>query len=419
MRESTKIYLFDFIFQLSTALDLVDKDFFWHHPKVAYISYLIGREYGLSEENLNLLVYSALIHDIGVFSLEEKERLTKYDISGDEKHAFVGSKLLEISKNFSEQEKIIKYHHHDWDHGHGSTHQGDIVPKLANIIYIADRIEVLIDKDKEVKNQISFIENTINATYKNKFNPEIRTSVFKILHSEQFYKYINSFTIYDILAKRFNTSENLIGLKEIVFISRLFSFAIDFRVPFTYAHSNLVADLARKMGEILKLDKTTIIKLYISGLLHDIGKFSIPAKILNKKNELEEGEFNVVKLHPWYTNIILKEIDNFEEITIWASHHHERLDGTGYPFSKNAEQLCDESMIIATCDIFATLNEDRSFRSKKTKEEIIEIFTNLKTNNKLPQKFLNIYLNNIDTFIKYCYKIRQKLKEKYEYCLNN
>ncbi len=411
-----KLYSFDYIFQLSTALDLVDKQLYWHHPKVAYISYLIGKEKGLKQKEIQNLVFAALVHDIGIFSLKEKRDIIKFDIQGDEKHAFIGSNILEINKKLSQLDDIVRYHHHDWDNGDGKFHNGDIVSELANILYIADRIEILMNKKEKPEKQVTKLESMLRNSYKHKFNPELRNAVFEVIHFEKFYKYINSFKIYNILSNKFNTSDNLIGTEGIINISRLFAYALDFRVKYTHAHSNLVAGLAHKIADKLDYSNKKKINLYIAGLLHDIGKFYIPPEILNKKNELNNKEFNAVKLHPWYTMIILNKVDGFNDISNWASFHHERLDGSGYPFLKDAKNIPEESLLIGVCEIFGTLNEDRSYREKKNKDEITGIMSDMKEHNKLPGKFVDIILDNIDEFMNYTEKVKIKMEKNYKYC---
>ena len=86
-------------------------------------------------------------------------------------------------------------------------------------------------------------------------------------------------------------------------------------------------------------DEETAQKMYLAGALHDIGKVAVGNEILEKPGRLTDEEFAVMKHHSAYTYQILSDIEDFNELRDWAAFHHERLDGTGYPFRKTAPEL--------------------------------------------------------------------------------
>lgn len=100
----------------------------------------------------------------------------------------------------------------------------------------------------------------------------------------------------------------------------------------------------------------------IAGLLHDIGKLAIPLNILDKNGPLTSQEFGIIKSHAYYTKIILDKIEDIPNISEWASNHHEKLNGQGYPRGLKADELSEESRIMAVCDIYQALTEDRPYR---------------------------------------------------------
>lgn len=109
-------------------------------------------------------------------------------------------------------------------------------------------------------------------------------------------------------------------------------------------------------------DETKCIKLKIAGLLHDIGKLAIPKEILDKNGSLNKDEFSIIKSHPYYTNIILNRFGEIGDIGFWACNHHEKLNGKGYPRGLKSKDLCEEDRVIAVCDIYQALIEDRPYR---------------------------------------------------------
>src|SRR2546423_3219008 len=121
----------------------------------------------------------------------------------------------------------------------------------------------------------------------------------------------------------------------------------------TEEHTRRVALLAVEIGEQLGLSPTRLRSLAIGGLLHDIGKLSVPNGILQKPGPLEDAEFGVIKLHPERGRELLNELGGFDEsVRRLVLDHHERLDGSGYPRGLKAADLDLETRILAVCDVY-------------------------------------------------------------------
>lgn len=145
-------------------------------------------------------------------------------------------------------------------------------------------------------------------------------------------------------------------------ICQAFAEVIDAKSPFTYRHSNGVADAAvaisRQLG--LAAEDTTFMRRV--ALLHDVGKLGVSNSILEKPAKLENHEWAVVKKHPFYSYEILHKIPGFEDLSEVAGAHHEKLDGSGYYHGWSAERLSLEMRIIAVADIFDALTAKRPYR---------------------------------------------------------
>ena len=98
--------------------------------------------------------------------------------------------------------------------------------------------------------------------------------------------------------------------------------------------------------------------MYLAGALHDIGKAAIGNDILEKPGRLTDEEFSKMKNHAGYTYLILSQAEGMEDIRDWAALHHEKLDGTGYPFGKTADELNRQERIMACIDIYQALMEN-------------------------------------------------------------
>lgn len=98
----------------------------------------------------------------------------------------------------------------------------------------------------------------------------------------------------------------------------------------------------------------------MAGNLHDIGKLAVPTEILDKPGKLTPQEMFIIRQHPYYTHRILSTVPGLETVNTWASLHHKRLDGRGYPF--RPRELPLGSRIIAVADIFTAITENRPYR---------------------------------------------------------
>ncbi len=140
--------------------------------------------------------------------------------------------------------------------------------------------------------------------------------------------------------------------------------AVELSDPYTRGHSERVAEYAVSIGKALGLEAQELETLEYAALLHDIGKVGIPYVILLKPGSLSVSEWEIVKLHPILSYMVLKNIFSFKEAADWVRYHHERYDGTGYPSGLKGESIPLGSRIIAVADAFDALTTDRPYRSK-------------------------------------------------------
>jgi HD-GYP domain-containing protein (c-di-GMP phosphodiesterase class II) len=131
----------------------------------------------------------------------------------------------------------------------------------------------------------------------------------------------------------------------------------------TYQHCLLVTGLAVDFGLSLGFPKREIERLYSAAMFHDIGKATIPLSVLDKPGRLDDGERALIETHPGAGYDILKDNGAISpEILDGVRHHHEYLDGSGYPDGLYAQSICDLVRVLTISDIFAALIEDRRYR---------------------------------------------------------
>lgn len=147
--------------------------------------------------------------------------------------------------------------------------------------------------------------------------------------------------------------------------------AMDSRDPYTAGHQRRVAELARLVGEKMELDENRLMGLYIGGLLHDIGKISTPESILNKPGKLIDEEWNLIRAHTKRGHEILKDSNLPWAVAEMAMHHHERLDGSGYPHGLRGDELSLEVRILAVCDVVEAMSSHRPYRPARSEDEVL------------------------------------------------
>ena len=168
------------------------------------------------------------------------------------------------------------------------------------------------------------------------------------------------------------------------------------RDPYTQEHEQRVAKLARKVGERMGLDEDKLLGLYLGGVLHDIGKIAIPETILTKPGELKEVEWQMIRSHPEVGyNQILKDTDFPWPVAEMTLHHHERLDGSGYPDGLEGDELTIEVRILGAVDVVEAMSTRRPYREARTREETLKAIKEGK-GNKYDPEVVDILIRMID-----------------------
>lgn len=142
--------------------------------------------------------------------------------------------------------------------------------------------------------------------------------------------------------------------------------AVETKDYYTRGHSERVARvtemIAREWG--MREDRVQVIK--IAGMLHDVGKLGVSTRVLQKQGKLNQLEFEAIKIHPLRGYEMLSEIDFLSEAISGVYHHHERMDGRGYPLGLSGDEIPEFARIIMTADAFDSMTSTRSYREAKT-----------------------------------------------------
>jgi len=187
-------------------------------------------------------------------------------------------------------------------------------------------------------------------------------------------------------------------------------YAIELRDPYTKGHSQRVAKYAVEFAKHLDLSKEVQKDLFYAGLLHDIGKISIPDSILLKPSLLNSKEYEVIKNHTVFSEMMVKKLDPFKYLAKAIRSHHENYDGTGYPDRLKGDEIPFLSRILALADVFDALTTQRIYRRAFTLRESLNIMDNMRS-----KFFPSLYGKFVEFIEKFgVYEIKENMFEKEE-----
>ncbi|MDR0784944.1 MAG: HD domain-containing protein [Treponema sp.] len=354
----------EFVGAFSLALDFLESSLRSnvtnHGKRVALIALRLGEQLGLSSEDMFDLYAGAMLHDNGmthaVYDAIDAAKLP--DMERDASHCIVGERNLKAFPFLKNREGMILYHHEAYDGSGYFGAFGGSIPLLAHIINLADTTEILYSKGADKQAMMERL-----ALWKGgKFSAELCEAFEAFGGNLGFWLSLDNKFIAQELARRAPKYDMALSLEELLPIAGIFRRLIDAKSPFTGRHSQGITEKSALMADFYGFDAERKAKLMIAADLHDAGKLAVPNAVLDKPGALDAAEIEIVKPHPYYTRKMLENIIGFEDVTEWASNHHEKLDGAGYPYGFTAERLDFESRLMACIDIFQALTEDRPYR---------------------------------------------------------
>ena len=357
----------DFVSAISYAVDLSVPSLNNHHQRVAYVSWRIAQEMGLASHAVQDIVLASRLHDIGAFSRRELLDLQDFEAQGQEfnAHALLGYKLLKDFKPLNKAALLIKSHHTCYDRTRND------IPLGSYIMFLADRVSVLFEKDREILGQSSEIITRI-TTSREVFHPFAFSAFERLAQREYFWVEASCPALCTSEVKKVKLSTELVDLDTFRSYAKLLAQIIDFRSSFTATHSSGVAAVASELTRIAGFSEYDSSVMKITGFLHDLGKITVPSEILEKEGALSEEEFNAIRKHTYYTYVILNSIKGMENIAKLAAYHHERQNGCGYPFHVDREEFSTLPQIMAVADVLTALSEDRPYRSGMNHKQALE-----------------------------------------------
>jgi len=410
----------DYVESLSMAMDLISPEIYDHHRRVAYISWQIARELALPERDRNNIVLAALMHDCGAVSMPNRLlTLLHFELNDTDdpnllRHAETGYMLLKKFRPFREIARIVRIHHHPWCSLNGRTPEATAIG--GNIIHVADRLDVLVKKSA---NPLLFRAEIVAQIKQNSgslFKPDLVEAIDGLARKESFWLDIANISMFHSLGSFMDIGKNLPdceSMDSLQELTQVFGNIIDFRCSFTASHSTVVAAMSGALARLAGFSDDECIMMEVAGHLHDLGKLAIPVEIIHKPTALSKEEFAVIQSHSYYTFKVFSKFRNMDRIRRWAAFHHERLDGTGYPFKVCGDDLDLGSRIVAVADVYTALSEDRPYRKGLAAEETLAILKKM-TGGALDGKVIDLLEENYPDLHRITTIARSETQRQYE-----
>lgn len=375
IKSTIKLNFNELLYTFSFALDKVESELVGatrnHSKRIACICSTLGRSINLNNEEILDIAACAVLHDNALTEYIASEKLRGKHIlrmEDLEPHCEMGESNVE-NFPFTGDVKGFILHHHENPDGTGPFRQKKI-SLGASIIRLADNVDVTFDLSKEMSPDrlekiLGYVKRNTGILFQ-----EEASRIFIECFKDGFYE-MGEEKINDLLKKELPTSESELSYEQIENIANIFAKIIDYKSEFTSKHSVGVASRAAIMADYYGFSPEEKAKYYLAASLHDTGKLAIPNKILEKPGKLTREEFDEMKKHALYTYDILKE--GFGDMAGWAAFHHEKLDGSGYPFGKKADELNKNERLMACIDVYQALVEQRPYKKCMTHEQAIAI----------------------------------------------
>jgi HD-GYP domain-containing protein (c-di-GMP phosphodiesterase class II) len=300
------------------------------------------------------------------------------DYSQMQKHCIIGREILDKLPLHNEIKQYV-YYHHEYFNGKGAFGlTGEAIPKGAQIIAFSSEFDDLFGKKLNFDSELNAKVLDWIVKIKPMFSSDIIGAFGKLMEREFFlldyFNYETKYTLSDRLSIKDDMYYDNEDIKKFAIC---FANIIDQKSPFTFNHSTGIAELVRNAAAFLGYDQEMQDKMYIAGLLHDIGKLHVLLSILHKNDKLTSEERFEINKHSYFTRKILERIQGFEFIVNLAANHHEKFDRTGYPYKMKSNQLSELEKVMAICDVFQALSEERPYRPKLPREKVWEIISSM------------------------------------------
>ncbi len=352
----------------------------------AKVSYLFGADDHTVKRDLKVTDWSSVLRSLGYLrrnvapdgsALERMLRLLAIALQGQrgarrlvEIRCERGAQIARMLGFPEETAQAIRTLDEHWDgRGHPDGLRGDAIPLLGRIVGLAQTVEVFVSAYGP--------ETALGVILKRRgrwFDPDLVKAFRSIGKDADFWQAWGEGDLRTRIAALEPADYALIADEwRLDRIAEAFAQVIDAKSPWTYRHSEGVAQTALGIGNLLGCSRKDLRTLWRAALLHDIGKLGVSNRILDKPGTLTEEEWATIRRHPAHSERILTGVGRFRHLAFLTGAHHERLDGRGYPRGLTAPDLPMQARVLVVADVCQALSEERPYRPRWPRERALEM----------------------------------------------
>jgi len=236
--------------------------------------------------------------------------------------------------------------------------RGNEIPLLSRIANLAQTVEAF-----RCQRGVAYALRVARERRGRWFDPKLVDLILEWENDSAWWSRLDSPDVTsEVLALKPSNHVRLVDERGVDDVARAFADIIDAKSPFTYQHSTRVAEYACSIAAKVGLSGEEIRRLRRAAWLHDIGKLGVSSRVLDKSGPLSRNERQEMQRHPVHTWEILSRVSAFEDFARMAALHHEKLDGSGYPWGLKGEELDLATRILCVADVFEALTSARPYR---------------------------------------------------------
>lgn len=353
---------------------------FHHGPRSAVLALRLGQSYDLSGRELAELFFGALLQDLGMIGLVEEAWENAVPILTPEKREAVELHPIRSATSVAEipylepVARLVEAHHEWWDgNGYPRGLEKEEIPLRARILRLADTVTALTDgRPYRAPLTADEVRKEVKRTSGAEFDPKIVDRFLDLHDQGQVHPFSKGYFHRALLRSTDHVLPDEVSPVSTDQLLEIFGSLVDAKDPYTGGHSRRVAVFASAVAEKLDLPEPTQQLCRSAGYLHDLGKLSVPLRILTKQGTLGLEEQAAVQRHPVVGARVLQSIPSLQHLTRGCRYHHERWDGKGYPEGISGERIPLVAQILAVCDAYDAMTSGRAYRSSRSHGHAME-----------------------------------------------
>lgn len=371
---------------LTTALDAVEGDLLGastnHGKRIATLCIAMGKHLGMSEDELTSLAACAMLHDNALTEYILSERPGKGQQLNMRLHCEYGQRNVNALPFRSNVKGFVLYHHEHADGSGAFGKKEGEYPLGAALIAMADMLDASLHLQRLSPQNLPALRENIASRAGVHFTKLAAETMLAVL-DEDMLRSLKDENILFTVAASMPCWAMSIEDEAIIRLASLSARIIDYKSRFTRTHSVQIANKAWHMSGYYQMNASLRAQIYLAASLHDLGKLYVPTDILEKPGALNAFEFDTIKSHVWWTHEMLSEISGLENLCRWASNHHEKLDGSGYPNGFTGKELDFISRLMACIDIYQAVTEARPYHQPRAHANAMPILQEMAADGKI------------------------------------